>query len=325
MKKISKPKTNGKFRLNCQNVMLTYPHSMMSKDILLYELKRKFPFIDEYLIAEEKHEDGTPHLHAFFHSSKKLDIKTARALDIRGEHGNYQNPDSKVAWIAYCLKEDTNPLADRDWDKWVKETNAHAAHKGTEKNLKFLAQLQEVGPKKMVELGQLSVMNFQKAMANFDAFKKAGFEDSRGPLPSSIPNPWEADFRVDMDLKKCHLWIFSRKPNLGKTTWATALLCGIRAEAWNYQEKFQPQFRCSTEMVILDEYRGQLKVTELNQLCDGMYYFTAKNALSWKLDNKPMVVVLSNRSIADLYKKEEDQELIEARFIEKEITVFRQD
>lgn len=322
MKKISKPKTKGTFRLNCQNVMLTYPQTKMCREQLLKELQRKFPFIDEYLIAEETHEDGNPHLHAFFHSSKKLDIKNAKTLDICGEHGNYQNPDSKVAWIAYCLKEDKTPLASQDWDKWVKATNAH---KSTEKNLSFLAKLSELGPKKMVELGALSVMNFQKAMANFDAFTNYKAEDVRSPLPTSIPNPWFSDFRVNTDIKKCHLWLFSRKPDLGKTTFAGALMCGWRAEAWNYQEKFQPQMRCSTEVVILDEYRGQLRVTELNQLCDGTFYFTAKQAISWRLDNKPLVIVLSNRSIADLYKKEEDQELILARFQEMEITAFRQD
>lgn len=49
--------------------------------------------VGKALIAEEKHEDGSPHLHAYLKLTKTVNIKNKNKLDIKdGEtvyHGNY--------------------------------------------------------------------------------------------------------------------------------------------------------------------------------------------------------------------------------------------
>lgn len=65
--------------------------------------------IDQYIIAQEKHEDGASHLHCWLKCTKKYNIKDANKLDLKDEegmtyHGNYQGCRSNKAVIEYCTK-----------------------------------------------------------------------------------------------------------------------------------------------------------------------------------------------------------------------------
>ena len=50
--------------------------------------------IEDYIIAKEKHDDGTDHLHVYLSMAKKLNIKSSKFFDIEDDngtvyHGNY--------------------------------------------------------------------------------------------------------------------------------------------------------------------------------------------------------------------------------------------
>lgn len=60
--------------------------------------------ITEYVIAQEKHEDGSPHVHAFIKYNKKVEWKETK-WDIGGYHGNYQVAKSWKAVERYCKKD----------------------------------------------------------------------------------------------------------------------------------------------------------------------------------------------------------------------------
>lgn len=69
---------------------MTYPHCDLTKELALEAIKACAPTsIVEYVIAQELHQDGTPHIHAFIKYSKKVDWK-ADKWDIGAFHGNYQ-------------------------------------------------------------------------------------------------------------------------------------------------------------------------------------------------------------------------------------------
>lgn len=55
------------------------------------------------MIAQERHQDGTPHLHAFIKYARKVDWKSDK-WDIGGHHGNYQVAKSWRAVDRYCKK-----------------------------------------------------------------------------------------------------------------------------------------------------------------------------------------------------------------------------
>ena len=59
--------------------------------------------IVEWVVASEKHQDGTDHLHAFIKYEKKTEGLLASG-DLDGFHGNYQKARSWQDVKAYCMK-----------------------------------------------------------------------------------------------------------------------------------------------------------------------------------------------------------------------------
>jgi hypothetical protein len=93
------------FRLNAKNLFLTYPKCTITKEEA-YDLLSSLLPIEKFIIAQELHEDETPHLHVYIKCSKKVDIKSEKFLDLNGYHGKYETCRSDVAVRKYCIKED---------------------------------------------------------------------------------------------------------------------------------------------------------------------------------------------------------------------------
>lgn len=94
------------FRLNSKQLFLTYPHCPIKKEDALSILS-KIVSLEKYIICEELHEDGTPHLHAYIKSVKILDIRSNRYFDLNEYHGKYETCRNFHAVRNYC-KEDGN-------------------------------------------------------------------------------------------------------------------------------------------------------------------------------------------------------------------------
>lgn len=79
----------ARYRINARNIFLTYPRCLIDKKIVLDKL---VDLMDpSYAVVScEKHEDGTPHLHALLCLKKKIDIRNERYFDIQGYHPNIQ-------------------------------------------------------------------------------------------------------------------------------------------------------------------------------------------------------------------------------------------
>lgn len=103
---VSEPKV---FRLNAFGFFLTWPQCPITKEEAAKQLQHKTP-VEKGVIAEEKHEDGQPHLHAYLKYSKKLNISNATYFDLTSEdgtkyHGNYQTAKCSAAVTKYCTKD----------------------------------------------------------------------------------------------------------------------------------------------------------------------------------------------------------------------------
>jgi hypothetical protein len=81
-----------KFRVNSQNIFLTFPQCPLPMEEALSHLQaicmKKQWLIKEYVIAQEKHSDGNPHLHAWISLNKKVNIGDPALFDISGYHPN---------------------------------------------------------------------------------------------------------------------------------------------------------------------------------------------------------------------------------------------
>lgn len=61
--------------------------------------------VSDLIVAEEKHEDGNTHYHAYVGYSKKTDIKNPRFFDFNSCHPNVQVCKTVAAWKNYVRKD----------------------------------------------------------------------------------------------------------------------------------------------------------------------------------------------------------------------------
>lgn len=112
-KKENNTEIKKEFRLRGKKLYLTYAQLDKNvefiKEDALNQLKDKLKSIKEYIIAEEKHQDGGIHIHCFFELNIRIDISGADYFDLifngKVYHGNYQIGKKKAAIIDYVVKE----------------------------------------------------------------------------------------------------------------------------------------------------------------------------------------------------------------------------
>jgi len=106
--------------------------------------------IAEHVVCEEKHEDGSPHVHAFVKYNKKVEWNATK-WDLNDYHGHYEVAKSWKAVAKYC-KKDGNYLASIDVES--------AANKKSKNNKELLA----MDPKTAVEEGYCTVYQLKALM-----------------------------------------------------------------------------------------------------------------------------------------------------------------
>lgn len=92
------------FELSARNVFLTYPQCNISKEEMLEYILTLYPS-DYICVAEEKHEDGSPHLHAFVTWTKKHNIRNVRYFDYKGFHPNMKGTRDIDGTLKYVKKD----------------------------------------------------------------------------------------------------------------------------------------------------------------------------------------------------------------------------
>lgn len=60
--------------------------------------------LEAWIIAQELHEDGQPHLHAWLNLDRKVNIGDPRIFDVEGFHPNLQGCRSNKDVIKYVTK-----------------------------------------------------------------------------------------------------------------------------------------------------------------------------------------------------------------------------
>lgn len=155
--------------------------------------------------------------------------------------------------------------------------------------------------------------------SRFNKLVKFWTPESRNQvLPPWLPNPWGLLLPSYKKSKKRHFWIYSREPNKGKTTLFAEPLAAeycayIKSGCFTYWN-----VTGNEQIIILDDYNfAGLRYDGLNQLCDGTYEYRVFMGGLLKLDTKPIIIVLSNQSIQDIYPYMHN--LLYARFNEYEL------
>lgn len=96
------------FRLATKSFFLTYPRCPIPKEIALTLIQDKVE-VSKYIVAEEKHEDGSNHLHAYIVAKRTYNFKNPRCFDLEWQntiyHGDYQCVKDHNRTKTYCRKE----------------------------------------------------------------------------------------------------------------------------------------------------------------------------------------------------------------------------
>jgi len=112
-----KMKDKKSFRLRTKRFFLTYPQLPLVDNLqeqAITNFERVFMMKRDnfrYVISEESHEDGNPHLHVYLefdsvqgiYSQTKLDL-VLKGIGEQSFHGNYQTVKSEHAAIQYVIK-----------------------------------------------------------------------------------------------------------------------------------------------------------------------------------------------------------------------------
>ena len=300
---IQNKEKKNKFRLNCTRLFLTYPKCLLERSEVHKYLEQKLKDnIKEYLIVQEQHKDGDKHIHVYLELNKRINYKDCHCLDLNGYVGHYECCKNKMKAIEYLLKEDKTPLQSLDWKQYLLDSNYH---KRTQANLDKLNLIETKGLAQCVRTGEISLLVlpiYNKALTLLNGME---IKDDREDLPTSLETPWNFKLIFDLDNKQCHYWIYSKKSNFGKTTYAQELCKNYKTQIWNTEEKYQPHITRETEIIVFDEYshRTCIFISLLNMLMDGSAYITGKGLNAWQLNNKPLVIIFSNFTPLEIYTK----------------------
>ena len=250
----------------------TWPQCKITKEEALEML---MPLgVDEYVIAEELHADGEPHLHAFIKLAKRKRW-SATLFDLGACHGNYQPAKSWRAVQEYCKKDGC----------YISNIDVKSAMK---KQSKMKKEDLLKDPEVLMDEGRLNPMQFCSFLKNAAAYKM--FLQQKRKPPEEMPE------------KKRHFWIYGPS-NSGKTTWLREQM--KQGEWFQMPTNNDWNGYAGEDNLYMDEFKGQISVQELNRICDGGAKVNTKGGtamLSWT----PTVYICSNFSVAECYGKCDD-------------------
>lgn len=185
------------FRLASKSVFLTYPKCPLTKEELLLHLQTLTVDIKEYVIAEEEHKDGEPHLHAVLIFERKFDTMDQRYFDVTKEdkvyHPNIQSTKDRAAAIEY-VKKAGNYMTNLKDKKSAKQKMEDAYAKAIEEStsaMEFLSTIEKVSPVSRVH----------------SHFNMVGYANAKFPEPkSTFESSYDAD-TFDMLPEELEDWV----------------------------------------------------------------------------------------------------------------------
>lgn len=294
------------YQINSSKLFLTYPQCNVPKEDVLELLTSLFKPV-YYIIAHELHANGDDHIHCYLELDTSFRTRSANFADLvyqgRTYHGNYQGCRSTKNVIKYCTKAE-DYLSNMDISNIGKSSRADDFRRLIDGSISISDLI--------IEKPQY-LMDCQKLVNSLNCFKRIK-NDTRSPLPSFIPNPWNLLLSSVISGKKRHFWLYSDKPNLGKTYhFAKPLTQSYTGHLQSGEAPYWNIKGCET-FIIWDEYNiAYEKYTTLNSMCDGTYsYRIFQGGCVLVVD--PLIIILSNKSISDLYPYRND--LLYERFNE---------
>lgn len=319
-------KTSKEFRTDSSRFFLTFPQCSISKEDALQNLvdhtwptplveEEKQPELKFAIVSEEKHKDGTPHLHVYFSLTAKLRTRRVRIFDFIGaKHPNIESARSESKCIKYVIKDGNYVL-----------------HGISEEALGILCKPHRAGISDLVKdilenpFDQLSLQMKYLSLHGLHphaistmthTVRQVRARDVRSEMDWSVETDYfrdspqgviEAWIRARLDRstriprKAKQLYIYGAT-NLGKTTLLDRLAKHFSIYTMP-KEDFQDFWSDSAyQLCVLDEFIGGKKVSWLNSWLEGSTMnLRVKGSQRMKEFNIP-TLMLSNSSPEECYR-----------------------
>jgi len=313
---------NTRFRICAQYIFLTYPRCELTPSSAAEALKLKIPGFQWGVWGQEKHQDGTFHLHALIHANPRFDSRNPRCLDItlahdiRTFHGDYRGAARPASVFEYVIK-DGNVFYDATTESDVRALLQGPSKKRPSietvveqrKQGRSLVQIQKDHP----EFTTVIIRDGKKIN---DFYMEYMLENARPQ--KKLLNWTTKNFLGDAIETKVLVWLTNNilKPRShrqkqlwiagptkhGKTTLVLKMMEGLRIYYVPTDEDFYDDYRDGCyDLAVIDEYKHQKTVTWLNRFVEGACMsLRRKGSQVLKTDKLP-IIILSNFRIRDCY------------------------
>lgn len=298
-----------KFRMNAMKFMLTFPQCPTKKEEAASRIEAKFGTeLKGYIVCEEKHQNGDPHLHVFLLFNKRKNFKTASCFDfVGGQHGNYKVVNSLRGSVEYVTKAGCYVVKGLDVESIKK--------KKAPKNAEIAKMLMD--GKSMAEVNEHDpgyVMINKRKLEEYGTWVRTLKlrKEKEEYLPPTIEGLNEADLQIaqwitanirsSRRFKQRQLFIYGER-NLGKTSLIEHLEKSLSVYHIPVTEDFYDGYDDHYDLAVIDEFKGQKTLQWMNEFLQGSKMpIRKKGSQDLKSKNMP-VIILSNYSLSECYPK----------------------
>lgn len=323
-----KPK---RFRMQAKSYTLTYPQCATKKEVAAERIEKQWgDELKGYIVSEEDHKDGTPHLHAFIQFKQPKSFSNSNCFDfIAGQHGSYEVTKDIRNWVTYVTKDGKYVAKGVDVES-IKKKKAPKSDDVARQLMegKSLVEINKENPgyvminKRKLEEYEGWVRNEKAKASKLEWVPPVidGLTDTNKQIAQWIC----LNIRQPRKFKDPQLFITGKK-NLGKTSLIEWLGQFLSVYHIPQTEDFYDLYTDDYDLVVFDEFKGQKTIQWMNLFLQGSAMNIRKKGSQYmKMKNVP-VIILSNYTLGDCYPKANEDgrlETLRARVEEVEVDSF---
>jgi len=328
------------FRMEARHILYTWPQCDEEPKMVLDRMVRYFTSknIDYIVVAREKHQDGSLHLHAVSSCEKKCFWHGFRWPDgFTGTHGNYQPCRDLKGSTDYVMKDKDFVVYPEgyDWEKRWENTTV-GGRKRKVSDIIFGAIRDGASVRQMLltdkRVGWIGIhhsrlLEFETAVRRAREAESISSKEewhcvaktsSMSYAEERITDWMNANLSqqqtpstaVTRALGALQLYVHG-PTGVGKTHLITRLRAYFRIYDVTMEEDWMDDYNDDDfDLIVMEEFRGQKMVTWMNKFIDGQVVPLRRKGQSAYLKKKNLpVIILSNYSLSGAYKNSSEEKL----------------